>query len=57
MHRDDSDEQLSKMHSPILESREPVSNVSLESSVHDTKHFPPSVSTEDGMEIYESDEH
>jgi hypothetical protein len=56
MQIDESDEQDQKADSSIDESREPDSNVTLERDLHPWKQYLPSFSTEEGMQIDESDE-
>jgi hypothetical protein len=56
MQNDESDEQNQNADLAIDESFEPDSNVTLERDLHPSKHFLPSISTEEGMKIDESDE-
>jgi hypothetical protein len=56
MQIDESDEQDKKADSSIDESFEPDSNVTVERDSHPEKQLLPSFSTEEGMQIDESDE-
>jgi hypothetical protein len=56
MQIDESDEQLQNADSPIEESLESESNVTVESDLHARKDQFPSSLTEEGMQIDESDE-
>jgi hypothetical protein len=56
MRIDESDEQCKNARPSIRASLEGVSNVTIESASHPMKHFQPSSSTDDGMQIDESDE-
>jgi hypothetical protein len=57
MQIDESDEQLSKAESGIDESLPPGSNVTIKRDQQSKKHSGSSFSTDDGMQIDESDEH
>jgi hypothetical protein len=57
MQIDESDEHDENAESPIRETLQPDSNVTLESLSQSAKHHCQSCSTDDGMQIDESDEH
>jgi hypothetical protein len=56
MQIDESDEQHQNPDSPIAEKLESNSNVTFERDLHSPKQRRPSVSTDEGMQIDESDE-
>jgi hypothetical protein len=55
MQIDESDEQYKNADSSMNESLEPDSNVTAERDLHPWKQSGPSLSTEDGMQMDESD--
>jgi hypothetical protein len=57
MQIDDSEEHRSNVPSSKVDSRDPDSNITVESDQHTAKQFVPSFPTEEGIRIEESDQH